>query len=225
MFQPTNSMEPCHLFLFGDQTVSFETSLRQLLHVKGNGPLSVFFERIAFVLREEIAKLSAHQQDWFPRFTTIVDLVHDVGTTQGTPALKFPLLCLYEIGQFIKYVSYPVKHFHKLTISRRYLGEESRPYPAADNSCLVGLCTGSFAGAAISTSRTVSELIPAGVEAVLVAFRTALHSLKTRNEIEELISEANPSWSAVVSLKETQALDLIKTFTQENASAQTRSDF
>ena len=97
-------MKSCQLFLFGDQTISFEESLRQLLHVKGNGFLNVFFERIAFVLRDEIAHLPANQQDLFPRFTTIVDLVHEVGTTvlEGIPALKFPLLCLHEIGQFIK---------------------------------------------------------------------------------------------------------------------------
>lgn len=97
-------MESCNLFLLGDQTITFEKSLRQLLHVKGNGHLNVFFEKVAFTLREAIARLPAHQQDLFPRFTTIVDLVHDVGSTRGTPALKFPLLCVYEIGQFIKYV-------------------------------------------------------------------------------------------------------------------------
>jgi len=106
MSQTTSNMESCNLFLFGDQTISFELSLRQLVHVKGNGLLNVFFERIAFTLRETIAALPAHQQELFPRFTTIVDLVHDVGTTKGAPALKFPLLCLYEIGQFIKYVFY-----------------------------------------------------------------------------------------------------------------------
>jgi len=79
---------------------------------------------------------------------------------------------------------------------------------------------GGFVAAAISTSRTVSELIPAGVEAVLVAFRTALHSLKTRSEIEEPLPGANPSWSAVVSLKETRALDLLESFSKENASLQ-----
>ncbi|TLD37529.1 6-deoxyerythronolide-B synthase [Venturia nashicola] len=201
-------MEPCHLFVLGDQTIAFEASLQQLLHVKGNGYLNVFFEKIAFTLREEISGLPSHQQDLFPRFTTIVDLVHDLGSTKGTPALKFPLLCVYEIGQFIK-----------------YFGEGSRLYPAAGNSYLIGLCTGSYAAAAISTSRTVSELIPAGVEAVLVAFRTALHSLTTRNEIEQPVPESNASWSAVVSLKEKRAIELLAAFGQEHSLPKTSKPY
>lgn len=71
----------------------------------------------------------------------------------------------------------------------------------------------------------MSELIPAGVEAVLVAFRTALQSLNTRNEIELPVPEANQSWSAVVSLKEARAIELIETFGQENVSAKTEMSF
>lgn len=71
----------------------------------------------------------------------------------------------------------------------------------------------------------MSELIPAGVEAVLVAFRTALRSLATRNEIELPVPEANQSWSAVVSLKEARANELIEAFGQESVSAQNQMRF
>src|SRR5699024_12810178 len=70
----------------------------------------------------------------------------------------------------------------KLTLFSRHFGEGSNPYPTAGNSYCLGLCTGSFAAAAISTSQTLSELIPAGVEAVLTAFRTALRSLMRSEE-------------------------------------------
>lgn len=80
----------------------------------------------------------------------------------------------------------------------------------------MGLCTGSFAAAAISTSQTLSELIPAGIEAVLVAFRTSLRSLELRNDIERSSSEKSRSWSVVVSAQEAQATELIHKFSLTN---------
>lgn len=93
----------CQLFLFGDLTISFEQELRRLLHVKDNATLHSFFEQVSAAFRTEIGKLPARQQALFPRFTTIVDLLAKLGETEGTPALSFALLCLCEIGQFIRY--------------------------------------------------------------------------------------------------------------------------
>lgn len=67
-------------------------------------------------------------------------------------------------------------------------------------------CTGSFAAAAISTSQTLSELIPAGIEAVLVAFRTGLRSLELREDIERPVAGASQSWSVVVNGKEEEVI-------------------
>lgn len=100
---PIDTMQACQIFLFGDLTISFEEDLRQLLHVKGNATLRTFFEQVSFAFREEFGKLPANQQDWFPRFTTLVDLLSKLGETEGTPVLKFALLCLCQIGQFIQY--------------------------------------------------------------------------------------------------------------------------
>lgn len=98
----------------------------------------------------------------------------------------------------------------------RYFGEGSRPYPSDANTYLVALCTGSFAAAAISTSRTISELIPAGIEAVLAAFRTGLCSLELRNDIERPSNRTPRSWSAVVSASEAQAAGLLQSFNSKN---------
>lgn len=96
-------MDHCQLFLFGDLTTSFDEDLRQLLHVRGNGTLSAFLDQVGFTLREEFGNLPGGQQDLFPNFTTLVDLLSKVEEAQGAPALKFALLCLYQIGQFIRY--------------------------------------------------------------------------------------------------------------------------
>ena len=96
-------MKSCQIFLFGDLTVSFEEDLRQLLHVKSNGNLSSFFDQVCFAFREEFGKLASRQQYLLPRFTTLIDLLFKLEESEGAPALKFALLCLYQIGQFIRF--------------------------------------------------------------------------------------------------------------------------
>lgn len=83
----------------------------------------------------------------------------------------------------------------------------------------MGLCAGGFAAAAVSTSQTLAELIPAGVEAVLTAFRTALYTLAVRNDVEEPNHGIHhQSWSAVVNIQEYEASELIKRFILEKVS-------
>ena len=86
----------------------------------------------------------------------------------------------------------------------------------------MGLCTGSFAAAAISTSQTISELLPAGIEAVLVAFRTGLRSWEARNDIEHC-SVTSPVWSVSVGMQEEQASTSLKAFSK--AEVYTFRDF
>lgn len=70
---------------------------------------------------------------------------------------------------------------------------------------MIGLCTGSLAAAAISTSRSVFELVPAALEAVLVAFRTGLRSVEVRQDIEPNALDTSSSWSMIVGIQEGQA--------------------
>lgn len=94
----------------------------------------------------------------------------------------------------------------------RYYGEGSRPYPNATNSYILGLCTGSFAASAICTSQTLTELVPAGIEAVIVAFRTGLRSLELRNAIEGSNLGDSRSWSVIASAREVEAAEMIESF-------------
>ncbi|KAL9094495.1 MAG: hypothetical protein Q9165_003345 [Trypethelium subeluteriae] len=92
----------------------------------------------------------------------------------------------------------------------RHFGKPVTAYPDPESTLLLGLCTGSFAVAAISTSQTTAELVPAGVEAVIYAFRTALYSFKLQQDLERSTSGTSQSWSALVSLSEQHAADLIE---------------
>lgn len=88
-------------------------------------------------------------------------------------------------------------------------------YPTPENTIILGLCTGSFAAAAVSASQSIAELIPAGIEAVIHAFRTGLHSFKLQRDLEMSPSSTRKSWSAVVGLPEQRAADLIESYVVE----------
>lgn len=96
------SHDKYQLILLGDLTTNgFYGDLRSLLHLKSDALLVSFFERTGFALRQAIGALPALQQDLFPRFTTLIDLVSKVGQTEGTPILRFFLLSVHQIAQFI----------------------------------------------------------------------------------------------------------------------------
>jgi hypothetical protein len=59
------------------------------------------------------------------------------------------------------------------------------------------LCTGALAAAAISSCKTLSELLPAAVQTVLISFRLGLCVVDVRNRLE-LASDNSASWSMVV---------------------------
>ena len=99
---PTSESTVRHLFVFGDLTIAFEKDLRQLLHTRQNPTLQSFFDHVSFAIREEVCLLSVQEQDWFPSFTDLIDLVANLDGTEGVPAMRFALLCVYQLGRFIQ---------------------------------------------------------------------------------------------------------------------------
>lgn len=79
-------------------------------------------------------------------------------------------------------------------ISDSLLAQTNRQHPPAA-SYFLGLCTGSFAAAAISCSRTVWDIARVGIQAVIVGFRIGLH---VRRKAEILGYPEPSSWSAVI---------------------------
>lgn len=100
---PVDGTTQCHIFLFGDLTLAFEQDLRQLLHVKDNASLLAFFDHVAGAFRHEFSLLPAREQEWLPRFTTLIDLLANLDGTEGAPATRFALFCLHQLGRFIWY--------------------------------------------------------------------------------------------------------------------------
>lgn len=89
-------------------------------------------------------------------------------------------------------------------------------YPTPADSYLLGLCTGALSAAAISSSKTISELLPVAVQAVRVAFRFGLCIDDVRTRIEP---QTQTSWSMVVlGLMAPQAIELLEQFAKLNVS-------
>lgn len=90
------------LVVFGDLAASFEEDLRNLLYQRDDEALQSFLARVAFSLRQELSLQPIAVQDLFPHFTTIIDVVSKLGETDGTPVLRFFLLTVCQISQFIQ---------------------------------------------------------------------------------------------------------------------------
>lgn len=91
----------CRIFLFGDLTSAFEDDFRHLLHCKSDSLLQSFFDQVNLAFRQHIALLPAEEQAWIPKFTNLVDLAANIDGATGAQALRFSLLCIYQLGRFI----------------------------------------------------------------------------------------------------------------------------
>jgi hypothetical protein len=78
---------------------------------------------------------------------------------------------------------------------------------------IVGICTGLLAAAAISTSKSLAELIPKAVDTVLLAFRIGLHAESMSDTIVGHDKSAK-SWSLVLGMREDDASAAISSFLQ-----------
>ncbi|KAM5347992.1 hypothetical protein ACJ41O_007816 [Fusarium nematophilum] len=196
MKPPQSEMKSCKVLLFGDLSASFEDDLTALLHVHDNPLLTSFFEQAGARIRDEVGCLGTQQQRLFPRFTTLVDLVSKLGETEGTPILKFCLLTVFQIGQFID-----------------YYGRHGRLYPSPDDTSSIGICAGAFAAAAVSSSRSLSELVTVASETIIFAFRTAFNSFLVKNDIVGNDEQRHGgSWSVVASGQEAEYQQRIDNF-------------
>lgn len=98
-----------------------------------------------------------------------------------------------------------------------YYGDLGHQYPSKSESLIVGLCTGQLASAAVSSSKTVGELIPAGVETVVLALRLGTCVVKMRELVEE--NGHSQSWSVLVSgMRQEEAQKIIENFGRANVS-------
>jgi naphtho-gamma-pyrone polyketide synthase len=79
----------------------------------------------------------------------------------------------------------------------------------------MGLCTGLLAAAAVSSSQSVSQLLPTAVYTVLIALRVGLCALRTGVLIDPT-AKSQDSWSVVVmKIGIDEAQDIVTHFCSE----------
>ncbi|KAF7198010.1 Polyketide synthase CTB1 [Pseudocercospora fuligena] len=143
-----------HTYVFGDQTYDIADTLESLSKTNDDPLVVDFIQRSCGVLKQELSHLPAQQQARCPRFATLPDLLLPYRAGTLNPALVQALTCTAQLGLFIQ------QH-----------GSGGQAYPTPGNSCLVGICTGSLAAAAVSCAHSASSLLSAALHAVAVAVR------------------------------------------------------
>lgn len=79
----------------------------------------------------------------------------------------------------------------------------------------MGLCTGAFAAAAVSSSKTTSDLVPLGIDAIVAAFRTGMLVTDVAKRVDRT-HELDQSWAFLV--PGSAAADLVKAFSEKSVS-------
>lgn len=92
-------------------------------------------------------------------------------------------------------------------------------YPLENCSAVIGICAGSFGAAAIASSSTVQELAANGIRATIIALRTALQSLVSRQDaVPNGSLSTNSAWAYVVMLSEAEVETSLNKFQKTEVS-------
>ncbi|MCJ1401237.1 hypothetical protein MMC11_004449 [Xylographa trunciseda] len=171
--------DSCHIYLFGDQSFDYTHGLRDLVHSRSDPLLEWFFEKTYYELRTEISTLPQKQQAEYGKFSNFAELTAHKVAGSLHPALDQALSCAYQLASFIS------QH-----------NNQYKPYPKPTNSYVIGLCTGALAAAAVASSSSPTNLLPAAVHSVIVAFRIGLRAVEVaRSTSVEAKSDLSGDWS------------------------------
>ncbi|EUC44947.1 hypothetical protein COCMIDRAFT_37278 [Bipolaris oryzae ATCC 44560] len=145
-----------NIYLFGDQTFDVEPHFSGLLEARDNLFLHTLLRGAYNAIRAEIYTLPPEVRNELPRFTCLEDLASwkHSGTGKRCLALDMAITTLWQLGTFIL--------------------QAEACYRTPNCSVVVGLCTGTFAAAAVSCSKNTTELIPLAIEAVIASFKTGV---------------------------------------------------
>ncbi|OCL13959.1 putative polyketide synthase [Glonium stellatum] len=164
--------------------------------------LAAFLEECTRVVKEEALKLPQQLQDLIPNFGTVLNLVDHGDFRQGPlgAAMESVTLCVLEIGMLIGH----------------YEGQNLEYDLPAGSTTLAGLSIGLLAGAAVSLSTSLADLVHTGAESVRVSFRLGVYVDEISRKLESREVDANlQSWAYVVA--ETSAEDVQREIDQYNA--------
>lgn len=170
--------------LFGDQSSDTHGFLAEFFRQPNRGILAnAFLEQVGHELRKEVEALPRLERAKFPQFLSLQNL----NERYHAQSLKNPGLdgALLAISQLAHYIDYAEKNYEDLLVphNRMFLG---------------GLCSGMFAAAAITSTPTLSTLVPVAVQIVLMAFRTGNHVAAMAERLCTTTTERSESWTYIL---------------------------
>ncbi|KAK8079429.1 hypothetical protein PG997_007247 [Apiospora hydei] len=186
---------PMTLYLFGDQTFDVEPHIGVLLQEKDDLFLQTFLRGSYNAIRLEIYKLPPAVRGTLPRFSCLEDLAswRQNGTGERCIALDMAMTTLWQLGIFIL--------------------QGDGCFGKTQSSIVAGLCTGNFAAAAVSCSRSRTDLIATAVDAVVASFRTGIVVADVAQRVT-ISRDGKSSWSFVV--EGTSSASLIQNFNDQS---------
>ncbi|ROV93783.1 hypothetical protein VSDG_07022 [Cytospora chrysosperma] len=197
--------------LFGDQSSDTHGFLAEFFRQPERGILAnAFLEQAGRALRKEIEALPRVERSKLPKFLSLQHLserYHAQGLKH--PGIDGALLCISQLAHYIEYVaqsnstySHAEKHYEDVV--------------QHEKTFFVGLCSGMFAAAAITSTPTLSTLVPIAVQVVLMAFRTGRHVAALAERLCPP-AENSQSWTYVVSdTTEDEAQSILDMFNRAN---------
>jgi ABC-type enterobactin transport system permease subunit len=90
-------------------------------------------------------------------------------------------------------------------------------YNTPTSSVVVGLCTGTFAAAAVSCSKNTTELVPVAIEAVIASFKTGV---LVENVAQRLDSSQDLDQSWAVLVEGAASAQLVREFNDKSVRPQ-----
>ena len=187
------------ILLLGDQALDTRSYIQSQLIVGRTNPILYhFLNRVGVALRYEVSQLPPVERNRIPIFSTIEELVDRTKSERTShQGVQSALLCISQLAHYIEYVQRLDKMQDAQTDVYRYAGDLTGQSSEPSQTCLVGLCIGLLAGAAIASSPAPLALIPLAIEVVLIAFRTGSYIGATADRLE-LSREGSVSWSTII---------------------------
>ncbi|CAN8106101.1 unnamed protein product [Discula destructiva] len=170
--------------LFGDQSSDTHGFLAELFRQPNRGILATaFLEQVFHELKKEVEALPRLERSKIPKFLSLQNL----NERYHAQILKHPGLdgALLAISQLAHYIDYAEKNYEDFLMPH-------------DQMLFGGLCSGMFAAAAITSTPTLSTLVPVAVQVVLMAFRTGSHVAAMAERLCPSMAERSESWTYVL---------------------------
>ncbi|OWP00295.1 BcPKS12, polyketide synthase [Marssonina coronariae] len=174
--------EKMAFLLFGDQSLGVYEFLADFYQHGNPSVLALsFLDQVAAALREEVDRMSTVERHRVPYFSSIKDLNENYQAKKiKNSAVDSALLCITQLA-------------HYIDRSEKVPEDVTQP----EDTCLVGLCTGLFAAAAIASSQSLSTLVPIAVQVTLMAFRAGAHVTAMAERLHKDTISSEP-WTYVL---------------------------